>query len=471
MQPLVLNVRKHSVDKASSALSEVAPTKSFVRPVEAFLLFQIACQLILIFTDIGALRPVLRIASFGASLALLVFIQGCGRRHPASNSAIFVLLIVILSIFHPTTNSLLGGTAQAMLYLAIIAPLFWVSRLSVDLDGLRQVILIIWLFNTASAGLGVLQVVFPGRFQPNISSVVQSNGKGYVDSLMIMTTSGERVFRPMGLTDVPGGAASAGFYAILFSIALLLTRTRGYLRVMCGVSIVLGVACLYLAQVRSTVVLAGISLAVFIGLLASRLKVAKLGIVAALIGVVLIGSLAYSAVVVSDTSINRFASLTADNPGTVYYKNRGHFLEKTINELLPQYPLGAGLARWGMMYYYFGEKTDTDRESIYVEIQWTAWLLDGGVLLILAYCAAIFTATLAAFRIVHLDFGAATNDLMIWGALVVGYNVAMFALCFSYTPFIGQAGIEFWILNALVFAAANYYTTQNNRTTRLASNA
>lgn len=442
-----------------------------IAPVQWFLLFQIACQLTLIFADIGGLRPLLRIASFGASLALLIFVQGCGRRHPASSPAVLVLIIAFISILHPTTNSFIGGAAQAMLYLSIIAPLFWVSRLSVNLDGLRQVILIIWLFNTASAGLGVLQVLVPGRFQPNMSSVVQSVGKGYVDSLMITTPSGERVLRPMGLTDIPGGAASAGFYTILFSIALLITRTRNFLRAMCGVSIVLGVACLYLAQVRSTIVLAGISLIVFIGLLASRLKVAKLPVWAALFGMVLIGILAYSAIVVSDTSSSRFTNLTADNPGTVYYKNRGHFLEHTINELLPQYPLGAGLARWGMMYYYFGEKSDADRDSIYVEIQWTGWLLDGGVLLILAYCAAIFAATFAAYRIVHSDFGAATNELMIWGAFVVGYNVAMFALCFSYTPFIGQAGVEFWILNALIFSTANHYTTQNNQPTRLASNA
>ncbi|MCP9494502.1 MAG: hypothetical protein MSG64_08610 [Pyrinomonadaceae bacterium MAG19_C2-C3] len=438
---------------------------SSIAPVQWFLLFQFACQLILIFTDIGTLRPLLRIASFGASLALLIFIQGCGRRHPASSAAVLILIIAFISILHPTTNSLIGGAAQAALYLAIIAPLFWVSRLEVNLDGLRRVVLIIWLFNTAGAGVGVLQVVFPGRFQPNLSSVVQGVGKGYVDSLMITTPDGARTFRPMGLTDIPGGASSAGFYAILFSVAFLLTRTSPPLKVLCGVSIFLGVACLYLAQVRSTVVLAGISMTVFAGLLASRLRLAKMTALATILGAVIVVGFAYSAVVVGDKFESRLTTLTAESPGSVYFKNRGMFLQQTIDELLPQYPFGAGLARWGMMNYYFGQKSDADREPIYVEIQWTGWLLDGGVPLILAYCAAIFIATLTAYRIVHRTFDTESDELIIWGALVVGYNVAMFALTFSYTPFIGQAGIEFWILNALIFAAANYYTSdRQNRT-------
>jgi hypothetical protein len=50
-----------------------------------------------------------------------------------------------------------------------------------------------------------------------------------------------------------------------------------------------------------------------------------------------------------ESTLERLSSLVSDRADAVYQQNRGHFLEDTINVLLPQYPLGAGLGRWGMM--------------------------------------------------------------------------------------------------------------------------
>ncbi len=119
-------------------------------------------------------------------------------------------------------------------------------------------------------------------------------------------------------------------------------------------------------------------------------------------------------------------------------------------ELLPQYPFGAGLGRWGMINQYFGDNSDPKRKSIYVEIMWTGWLLDGGVPLIAAYVAALALAFITAIRITLIR----GSDLWLAGALLVAYNVGALAATFVSPFFMAQGGMELWLLNAALFAAA-----------------
>src|SRR6202043_556520 len=105
-----------------------------------------------------------------------------------------------------TTNNALSGLAQIVLYLAILAPLFWVPRLRLDTQAVRTVLLTLWSFHALSSAFGVLQVYYPGRFQPNLSAQVASRGASYLRDLTIVVSGGQRVYRPMGLTDAPGGA-------------------------------------------------------------------------------------------------------------------------------------------------------------------------------------------------------------------------------------------------------------------------
>ena len=73
---------------------------------------------------------------------------------------------------------------------------------------------------------------------------------------------------------------------------------------------------------------------------------------------------------------DRFPTLVAASPGETYQANRGFFVKNTINELLPEYPFGAGLGRWGMERTYASPFIkDTDPPPI-IEIQMTGWLLD-----------------------------------------------------------------------------------------------
>ncbi|MBW3655833.1 MAG: hypothetical protein KY444_06980, partial [Gemmatimonadetes bacterium] len=153
--------------------------------VPAFIVFQLACQLMLI-SGLAGVRVLVRMGAFGASLGLLALLRGRGSAHPARGPAIFVFAILGVCIFHPETSSSAAGIAQVGLYAAVLAPLFWVPRLtSIDIRTLRHAVMVLWAFHTFSAAIGVVQVYRPGTLQPPISTVVQSKGKGYVESLKI----------------------------------------------------------------------------------------------------------------------------------------------------------------------------------------------------------------------------------------------------------------------------------------------
>jgi hypothetical protein len=319
------------------------------------------------------------------------------------------------------------------------------------MKALRQILLVIFIFHTLSAATGVLQAQFPGSFQPNLSTVIAGKDPGYVEDLKITLANGQRVFRPMGLTDIPGGAATAGFYTVLLGMGFYMTHHKRAARWASLGSIALGLTCLYLAQVRLWVVITAICVLAFGAFLIWQRRTVRLIGLGSILAVLIVLSFTYAVSIGGKGVSNRMSTLVQAAPDTVYYKNRGIFLQQTVNVLLPQYPLGAGLGRWGMMNYYFGDNTDPERDAIYVEIQWTGWLLDGGIPLIVAYIIALLMTMWVAVKIA-LNRGA--GDLSIWGAIVLAYGMGALAMTFSYAVFIGQAGMEFWLMNALLFGAA-----------------
>ena len=423
------------------------------RWVLGFVFFQIACQVALLSNSIGPLRLFVRMATFASSIVLLFILHRRGPQHPSTTPALWVLGIVALSLFYPTTN-ILAGVAQAAMYLAIIAPLFWASRLKIELPALRKIILVLWAFYTLSATFGVLQVYFPGRFQPNLSAIYASMDKGYLADLSITTSKGERILRPMGLTDVPGGAATAGFYAVLFALGLFVTNSKMWIKCASVGSMIVGTMCLYLCQIRSILVMAAICVIVFGSMLAWRGRIARISSLAIVLLAVAFGSFSWAVSLAGDSVYNRLSTLVAYSPTEVYYKSRGIFLEYTVNEILPEYPLGAGLGRWGMMSSYFGASSEPGQKGIYVEIQWTGWILDGGVALVLAYVVAIFMTTLMGWKIMKHARNSDGEDMVVWGALLIAYNVGAFAITFNYPFFASQGGMEFWLLNAIIFSTA-----------------
>ena len=442
--------------------------------VEGFVLFEFACQVGLMVASIGGMRVLVRCGAFGVSLLLLLIFTPGKRLHPSVKPAIVVMAIVLFALLNPHTNTLLSGTMQTLLYAAILAPLLWVSNLPLERPGIRRILLIMLAFQALSSLIGVLQVYYPGRFRGNLSSVIATAKGHYIKGLYYKNAAGGLVLRPSGLTDIPGGVGLAGQYATLFGLYFFLTdRDRSIRWISIGAALI-GVAAVYLSGVKSAMICLGISLAAFTGLFfwqgvsargqrvaawASRQRISPVRALV-LVGVIAVGGY-YLAIRVGGQGVtNATGALTQSAPGQVFYQERGRFLEYTLNVLLPQYPLGAGLGRWGMMSYYFGNLNNPNSTPIWVEIQWTGWLVDGGVPLVLAYAFAILVAIRFAVKCSQTP---ALGDFAVFGALVAGYDVSVVAGTFDYNPFITSMGMDFWLLNAILFGAIAYSYGATNR--------
>jgi hypothetical protein len=417
--------------------------------VFAFVLTELAAQISLLFDAVAPARVVIRIAAFVGSLGLLFLLQSkSSSMHPSWRLALVVLFILGLSIFHPETSSAWAGLAAIFLHAAIFGPIFWVPRLRIDVKTVRRLFLLFWAFNTASAFFGALQVYYPGRFQPAVSRFLVDSGA--VQGLEISLADGTRVLRPMGLSDSPGGAAVAGMYCVLLGTAFLLDVRRSWERILSLASMGLGLFALYLCQVRVLVVMVGVSVLSMAIPFAARRRLGDFWTIAGAVAAVAVVGFVMAVSVGGEAVTNRFSTLLEGDPASVYYSNRGFFVQHTITELVPQYPVGAGLGRWGMVASYFGE---TAKHSLWAEVQWTAWLYDGGLLMMVAYPLAIAVALRTALRIATENDGI-NGELQKWASVLFGYGVGVFATTFSACTFEGTFGIDFWILNATIFAAS-----------------
>ncbi|MGQ0507668.1 MAG: hypothetical protein ACT4TC_20385 [Myxococcaceae bacterium] len=418
----------------------------------AFLAIQMLCQLALLVEVFSKVRFLIRVLTFASSILLLAFLPGDGKKSPATAVGLGTICIVIMGLIHPLTNTLLAGLAQIGMYIAVLSPLFWARRISVTPLTLQRVLSLLWCFHVVSCVFGVLQVYFPGSFQPIISSVLRSQD-AYLQSLTMTLDSGEKVYRPMGLTDMPGGAGMAGLYVLLLGSGFLLVAQRSLIRagVLFGMGV--GAVCLYLCQVRATAVTAAVCLIV-VGVRFMMMGKVRQGVsFLSVVTVLAVLSFGVAVALGGQTIADRFSTLQEGSAGQVYYKNRGIFLEHTVENILPEYPLGAGLGRYGMMFAYFGDAENLDSPPLYAEIQWTSWIYDGGILLVFAYVAAMGLTFAFAMQLSKRR-GTHECDLSLWATVLVGYNVGIFALTFSYSPFMGQIGMEYWLLNALLSAAA-----------------
>jgi len=441
--------------------SLVVPQQKQWTRAHTFILLQFCLQIALLFPQFGVFRASMRIASFALSLLLLVTLGGKGPRHPAREAAIWVLVILLLSLcLHPSINTLAAGAAQFAIYLAILGPLFWASRFKMTPKAFENLIFLFWGFHTLSAFFGVLQTYFPGRFQPFISTAYEKTLFG-ADALRIVLASGEQIYRPMGLTDRPGGAAMAGFYALLFGVGIALKMKNPILKIAGMGSAALGLFCIYLSQVRSVLVLAVVCMICLATVLTRTGQFGRLTAMSGGVTALFVGTFTWAVAIGGESTLKRITSLFAGNPQEVYYQHRGHFLQNTFENLLPQYPLGAGLGRWGTILGYFGNPNDSFASPIWVEIQWTGWLLDGGVPLIIAYIIAIYLACRTAWKIA---LNQQLGDFALWGGLIFAYNIGALAITFNYTIFNSQSGMEFWLLNTALFVAASHGMSGNKST-------
>ncbi len=412
-----------------------------------FVILQLAMQSALLVPGLGPGRTLLRAATFGLSIGFLAIVPGRNRPHPLAPLIMLIIGIVALGMFHPNLNTPLAGMATVGFYLAIWGPIFWVGRIAITPLVLANLILLLWAFHTVSAALGVLQVYDPNRFAPDPEFVKQISGAN-AEGLKVELQSGEQVFRPFGLTDTPGGAAASGSFAIL--IGLLLIGTRSWPAALLGAaSAAIGMFCIYLSHVRSLLVVTAISVVGLAAVMAVRGWVGR----AVGVGVVTLGVSVGAFIWATAVGVGvgeRFGSLLEGRPDSVYYTNRGIFLEDTLNRLVFEFPAGAGLGRYGMINLYFGTSNDPNSTPLWAEIQSTAWVYDGGILLLLAGYAAVGGALALA---VIMALRVQDRSLAAMAAAIAGFNLSILVNTISYSNFLSQGGMMFWILNAALYTA------------------
>jgi len=302
--------------------------------------------------------------------------------------------------------------------------------------------------NFAGAAMGVLQVYFPDRYMPPEFSA--RLGENMLEALSYVGADGRIITRPPGLSDTPGGAAIAGGLTALLGMGLVLHTRKFWHSLALVVMIGVGLAAVYLTQVRS-VLLMVIGAAIVVGVLALRQGHVQRALWAFAVGSSLVvGSFIWASSIGGSSVEGRFLGIREQGALSTYQTNRGDFLSRTAGELLDQYPLGAGVGRWGMMHQYFGDPFLPNAESIYVEIQPTGWLLDGGLPMWLLYGGAVL-ASIAS--VLGLAFGR-DPDIANIAPLVVAVQLFIVGMSLSGPAFNTQLGILFWGVSAALFGAA-----------------
>src|SRR5260370_17590983 len=129
-----------------------------------------------------------------------------------------------------------------------------------------------------------------------------------------------------------------------------------------------------------------------------------------------------------------------DDPFELYYKSRGEQLEEGFSIVLVQYPLGAGLGRWGMVNVHFGDAYNRQSPPLWAEVQPNAWIIDGGFVLLILYGGALLVSTLQDFRL------AAWGEprLRFLAMALLAANLGTLAPIFTYTPFTRQIRMHYW---------------------------
>jgi hypothetical protein len=346
--------------------------------------------------------------------------------------------------------------AQCVFQFTIAAPVFWAWKAVRDQQHLLKIVRLVFLLNVLSAGVGALQVYLPDVFlPPQFSTLGMQLSDTWVDQLSYEGAGGRTIVRPPGLTDQPGAASIAGTIAAVLGLGLTLLSNGGVNRVLGLGGATLGLFVLYLAQVRSLLLMCVAGFVMMAVLMFRRGRFAA-GTWLLAGGATLVLSAFFWAVSVGGEGVGRrFTELAERGAIQTYRENRGHFLSYTLGELLDEYPLGAGVGRWGMMYIYFGDPTDLAAPPIYVEIQPTGWLLDGGVPLWVCYGGAIFAAFATAWRLATQRFSPPVADL---ATLVLPVLLTIVGMGLAGPIFNTQIGILFWFLVGSLYGAGSDFT-------------
>jgi len=418
---------------------------------ELFIVSQTALPAVLFLPGTQPFRFYIRVASFAISLALLAWWavgnSKTTRLHPSHNWLVVSIVYLAAMVFHPFTSSIVGGVAQLVLYVSVMAPLFWAPAIVRGPDHLARLMTLFLVCNGINALVGVLQVYDPDRWMPQeMSRLVTESAYG----LGAVTYRGPNglIVRPPGLFDNPGAVAGPAMYAALLGLVFATSAMSLFKRAVALGASFAGIAAIYLSQVRVSLVVLAVMLATYVVVLSLHSRMRRALTFGAIAGGLIVATFTFAVSLGGESIIERTFTLFAQDPVSLYTASRGGQLVYTFDDLVTTYPLGAGLGRWGMIAGYFG--TGGER-PLWAEIQIAGWAIDGGIPLLLLGIAAPVIALAAQWKVA---MGDPNSKVRACAAVILAANFGTAALIFSFTPFVTQIGLQFWFLAGAIHAIA-----------------
>jgi hypothetical protein len=335
-------------------------------------------------------------------------------------------------------------------YFAVMSPLLWAPEFVKSPEQLARIIWILLLCSGANSVVGVLQVYDPNRWLPAEFSNILMSGKSGLDTLVYVGAQGQRIIRPPGLFDSPGAVAGPGMFAALLGLVFAVSAIPIWRRALSLIIAGAGLAAIYLSQVRVSLVASVVMMAAYAFISFRQGRAARASQFSILSAGVVVAALSVAVALAGSAITDRVNSLFAEDPIAVYKGARGALLTYTFSDLLYQYPLGAGLGRWGMASGYFGSSNPSST-GIWAEIQFTGWMIDGGVLMIAAYLGALAATSISQWRIA-LD--TRYPRLAVCAAVVLAAGLGPALMIVSFTPFVTQVGIQYWFLAGALHGVA-----------------
>ena len=421
--------------------------------LEIFVLIQVFWGLLLFVPGSQPFRTYIRAFPYLSSFAaLLVSTRALGAESigPGARWIVASLALMVACLMHPATW-MMSGIAQIVFQVSLAAPIFWAVRVWISAERLERLIWLVFAAHFCSAGLGLLQVYYPDTFlPPEFSSLGLKLNPWFVESMSYIGTGDRLIVRPPGLSDMPGGAAISAVIAALLAFGFV-TRSNMTIRYRAYYlgAVLVSITVVYLTQVRSVLLMLVICMQAIAFVSLRQGRALQGGWRLTLASALVVGSFVWAVTIGGDVLVERFQGILSSGVVETYQENRGFFLAFTIREAMFDYPLGAGLGRWGMMSVYFGEPGNWQFPSLHVEIQPTGWLYDGGIPMWVLYGTAIVLAMRHSYRIAVMR----DHPLHELANMALSVQVLIVGLCFTGPVFNTQLGILFWLMTAVVFAA------------------
>lgn len=431
---------------------------------EWFIFSQAILFAILFIPGVSVVRLLTKVASFFTSLLAMYLVWRKGgiaertQSFKACGMITAFLAIVSIMFVHPGTNSPVSGLADIVLWTSTYCVAYWSTASLRYANQLQRVFLLIFLINSTSALLGIGQFYKPNIFLPPSIGVLEAGGLSAMIPYYTLD-DGTQVLRPCGMTDTPGAAAPAGVMAAVMGIVVFTSRLPLWQRLI-GIGLALpGATVIYLTHGRTAILMVVLSLMAltFVMALQNRWSgVVQIGVAGF---IVVMGGFTWAASEGGKSVVERYLTLVEDSPTEVLTKSsRGQLVSHTLGTMAFEVPLGAGLGRYGQVYGYFGNWAYGD--MIWVETQVSAWLIDGGIPLLLLGFASVLYALYDTLRVART---CPSDSVAHWAAGVFAMNVSIFFACFGQMPFLTNIGQQFWLLAGMTHAADRWVRYQRRR--------